>query len=230
MTNISFSIDKDIFEKHPGFRRAIIIARNVKNEGDLSREIDEQTNAIKLLDPEDQRLVAWRDAFIAEGMKVRDFRPSIIALVKRIHGDKPLGSINTIVDIGTIVSLKYVLPAGAHPILSDTHSVSLERARGDEVDVTLEGKTELVPKGEVVLKDNGRLASRRWVWRQTPLSRIGNETTDFFLNIDALPVTDEETLDEAVRFSQDLITATLGVETVAFVLGKEKTSEEVSLK
>lgn len=220
MNHITFSVDKGIFEKHSGFRRAIIVARDVVNKGDLGSLIDEQTGAIRSISLEDPRLLAWRDVFADEGMKVRDFRPSIIALVKRIQADKPLGSINTIVDIGTIVSLKFVLPAGAHPILSDTQDVSLERANGDEIDITLDGKTEIVPKGEVVLKDNGRLATRRWVWRQTPLSRIDNETTDFFLNIDALSVTDDETLEEAVKFSQELIRSTLGVETIAFILSK----------
>jgi len=229
MNKLTFSIDKEIFKKHPGFRRAIIIARNAQNKGDLTSQIDEQIEAVKTLDPEDARLTAWREAFAIEGIKVRDFRPSIIALVKRIQADKPLGSINTIVDIGTIVSLKFVLPAGAHPILPDTTHVSLERADGNEIDVTLDGKTETVPKGEIVLKDNGRLATRRWVWRQTPLSRIDNKTTDFFLNIDALSVTDDETLEQAIQFSQALIQTTFGVETAAIILNREKTSEEVSL-
>lgn len=141
MNSLTFSIDKTIFEKHPGFRRVVIVARNVTNEGGLSSEIDEQIAGIKALDVDDLRLVAWREAFANEGMKVRDFRPSIDALVKRIQADKPFGSINKIVDVGTVVSLKFVLPAGAHPILPDTREISLERAEGDEIDVTLDGKT-----------------------------------------------------------------------------------------
>ena len=218
MNTLTFSVDKNIFEKHPGFRRVVIVARNVTNEGGLSGQIHEQIAAIKGLDVDDPRLTAWREAFAHEGMKVRDFRPSIDALVKRIQADKPFGSINKIVDVGTVVSLKFVLPAGAHPILTDTQKISLERAEGDEVDVTLDGKTELVPKGEIVLKDNSRLATRSWVWRQTPLSRIDSQTTDFFLNIDALSVTNDATLNEAVRFSQELIQSTLGVGTSVAIL------------
>ena len=153
MNNLTFSVDREIFEKHPGFRRAIIVARDILNEGDLGSLINEQLVAVKALSPEDPRLVTWREAFALEGMKVRDFRPSIDALVKRIQADKPFGSINKIVDIGTIVSLKFVLPAGAHPILSDTQTVSMERASGEEIDVSFDGKTEPVPKGEIVLKD-----------------------------------------------------------------------------
>lgn len=218
MSTLTFSVDEEIFEKHPGFRRAIIIAHNVINEGGLGNQIDEQIAAIKTLDIDDPRLTAWREAFVIEGLKVRDFRPSIDALVKRIQANKPFGSINKIVDVGTIVSLKFVLPAGTHPILADTREISLKRAGGDEIDVTLDGQQELVPKGEIVLQDNGRLATRRWVWRQTPLSRIDGQTTDFFLNIDALSVINDETLNEVIRFSQELIQSALGVETSIVIL------------
>lgn len=227
MDTITFSADKDIFEKHFGFRRVVIVARKVSNEGGLGDQIDEQITSIKILDIDDPRLTAWREAFANEGMKVRDFRPSIDALVKRIQANKPFGSINKIVDVGTIVSLKFVLPAGAHPILPDTLEVSLERAEGDEIDVTPDGKTDLVPKGEIVLKDNGRLATRRWVWRQTPLSRIDGQTTDFFLNIDALSITNDKTLDEAIRFSQELIQSTLGVETSVVILNADNPTATV---
>ncbi|MFY9228111.1 MAG: phenylalanine--tRNA ligase beta subunit-related protein [Candidatus Microsaccharimonas sp.] len=229
MNTLTFRADKEIFEKHPGFRRAVIVVRDVSNKGDLSDQVQEQVASIKALDPQDVRLTAWSEAFAVEGMKVRDFRPSIIALVKRIQADKPFGAISTIVDIGTIASLKFVLPAGAHPILADTTDVTLEYATGDEIDISLEGKTEIVPAGELVLKDNGRIATRRWVWRQAPISRIDNKTTDFYLMLDALSVISDETLSEAVQFSQDLIQSVLGVKTEAFVLSKEKTSEEVSL-
>lgn len=229
MNKITFKVDSTIFQKHPDFRRAIITVRGVVNSGDLGNEIGTEVEQIKSLSPDDERLTVWREAFASEGMKVRDFRPSIDALVKRIQADKPFGSINPIVDIGTVVSLKFVLPAGAHPILSDTQEVSLEPANGDEVDTTLDGKTEAVNRGEIVLKDNGRLASRRWVWRQTPLSRIGNGTTDFFLNIDALGAIDDNKLNEAIVFAQDLISSTFGIETKAIILSSQNPEETLEL-
>lgn len=227
MNKVTFSIDTNIFETHPGFRRAVIVARGVKNGDGLTSNVAEQVVAVKSLAADDPRLLMWRDAFSKEGLKVRDFRPSIDALVKRIQADKPFGSINTIVDVGTIVSLKFVMPAGAHPILEDTQKVSLERANGQEADVAPDGKTETVPAGEIVLKDNGRLAARRWVWRQTPLSRIDEATTDFFLNIDALPIIDDATLDEAVSFSRQLVESTFGVDTTAIILSEGTASVTV---
>lgn len=229
MNKITFKVDGTIFQKHPDFRRAIIIASGVVNSGDLSNEISTEVEHIKTLNPDDERLTVWREAFASEGMKVRHFRPSIDALVKRIQADKPFGSINPIVDVGTVVSLRFVLPAGAHPILGDTQEISLEPANGDEVDTTLDGRTEAVNQGEIVLKDNERLASRRWVWRQTPLSRIGNDTTDFFLNIDALSVIDDDKLNEATAFAQDLIKRTFGIETKAIILSSQNSEETLEL-
>ncbi|MFZ1301436.1 MAG: phenylalanine--tRNA ligase beta subunit-related protein [Candidatus Microsaccharimonas sp.] len=227
MSEITFKIDKTIFLKHPGFRRVIIIAEGIQNTGNLTAEIDQQIQAIKAVNPEDPRLVSWREAFLAEGIKLRDFRPSIDALVRRIQADKPFGSINPIVDVGTIVSLKYLLPAGAHPILADSQDISLERADGTEVDVTLDGKTEQVQAGEIVLKDNGRLAARRWVWRQTPLSRIDNNTTGLFLNIDALAVASDTELNEAIGFAENLIKETFGVATQTIILSAKNPTQEI---
>lgn len=221
MKTITLKVDGTIFLRHPGFRRAIIVAKGVENKGDLGREISREVEQVKSLNPDDGRLTVWREAFAREGMKVRDFRPSIDALVKRIHTDKPLGSINPIVDVGTVVSLKFVLPAGAHPILNDTSEVSLEPASGDETDVTLDGKSEVVNRGEIILKDSGRLASRRWVWRQTPLSRISSDTTDFFLNIDALSIINDNELNEAVSFARSLIKLTFGIETTVIILSSQ---------
>src|SRR5690606_16831845 len=144
-----------------------------------SEDVKERVDTIKDMDLQDARLVSWREAFAREGMKARDFRPSIDSLARRAIAGKPFGSISPIVDIGTIVSLEFVVPAGAHPILPDTRTVDLTRARGDENDVTLDGKEEIVPQGEIILKDTDRPAARRWVWRQTPLSRIDQDTTSF---------------------------------------------------
>ncbi len=229
MNKITFKVDHTIFQKHPDFRRAIIIAKGVNNKGDLSNEIRREVEQVKRLSPDDKRLTAWREAFAREGMKVRDFRPSVDALVKRIQANKPFGSINPIVDIGTIVSLKFVLPAGAHPILSDTQEVSLEPANGDEVDTTLDDRSETLSRGEIVLKDNGRLASRRWVWRQTALSRIGNDTTNFFLNIDALGVTDGHELNEAITCAQDVIRHTFGIDTKTIILSSHNLEETLEV-
>lgn len=222
MREISFSVDSSIFDKHQGYRRAIVVAKDVSNIGDLSERVEESVDQLRGVDLQDARLVSWREAFLQEGMKARDYRPSIDALARRVLSGKPFGSINPIVDVGTIVSLETVAPAGAHPILPGTKSIDLVRADGDEVDITLDGKEEVIPRGEIILKDTGRPATRRWVWRQTSFSRISQNTTGFFLNIDALDCVSDEDLKKSIELAEELILGTFGIEAMHFVIDKAK--------
>jgi DNA/RNA-binding domain of Phe-tRNA-synthetase-like protein len=211
---ITFSIDKQIFDSFPEYRRAILVVSGADNKqaSALGEAITKVAQTVKdAVSLEDPRIVAWREAFATLGIKVHDFRPSVDALVRRIHNDKPLGSINPIVDLGTVISLEFVLPAGAHPILSDTADVRLGIATGQEVELS-DGAhpNESVPAAEPILLDNERVATRRWVWRQTSQSRINGDTHNFYLNIDALGVIDEPTLQAAVARATEIIASVLG--------------------
>jgi DNA/RNA-binding domain of Phe-tRNA-synthetase-like protein len=225
---INFSVDPRIFAKFPEYRRAILVVAGVSNKpfSVLNDEISEATKTVKdTVILEDSRLAAWREAFANFGIKTRDFRPSVDALVRRVLNNKPLGSISPIVDIGTVVSLKFVLPAGAHPILNDTKEVTLRLASGDEVEVS-DGThpNEAIPLGEPILLDNQRAATRRWVWRQTSQSRIDENTTKFFLNIDALDIIDKSTLEGAMSYAAEIISKTFGVTSQSIVLSTNNSS------
>lgn len=233
MKTINFSVDKAIFDKFPKYRRAIVVVAGADNSVNSDLENDIANLAIIVqneITTDDPRIVSWREAFSMLGIKARDFRPSIDALVRRIHNNKPLGSINPIVDIGTLVSLKFVLPAGAHPILDDTQSVRLCLAEDNLVELS-DGMhaAEEVPLREVILLDNERVATRRWVWRQTSQSRIDNKTTNFFLNIDALEVIDEQELVKAIELSKELIQKLFGCESTVVILSTESPNADVEI-
>lgn len=219
---ITFSIDKKIFDSFPAYQRAILVVSNVNNNQltKLNESIANEAIRIKSsISLEDPRLIAWRDAFTMLGIKVRDFKPSIDALIRRILNDKPLGSINPIVDIGTVISLQFLLPAGAHPILSDTTDVRLVVANGNDVELGDSiHPSEEVPAGEIVLLDSNRVATRRWVWRQTNLSRINDKTRDFYLNIDLLDMSLQEqdvVIEKALKLVRDVFVVDCSVITLS---------------
>lgn len=222
MKQVTFKINKEIFEAVPGYRRAIIIASGIDNTKpvpQLGNEVAEITDMVRAtITNEDHRIVAWREAFKSIGIKPRDFRPSIDALIRRIVSGKPLGSINPLVDIGTVISLKYTLPAGAHPLLDDTREVVLRFAHKGEFRVSEDNKTVEVPEEEVILVDTGRVATRRWVWRQTESSRITPTTRNLYFNIDALECIDEATLQAAIKDTQDLLRTAFKVNSQVVVL------------
>lgn len=231
---IKFSVDPQIFSRFPEYRRAILVVTGISNQqpSTLGEEIADITKTVKeSVTLEDDRLVVWREAFSNFGMKPRDFRPSVDALVRRVLNDKPLGSISPIVDVGTVLSLKFVLPAGAHPILDDTKEVMLKLATGSEVEIS-DGihPNEAVPAGEPILLDNQRVATRRWVWRQTSQSRIDEDTTGFFLNIDALGVIDASTLNEIVEQAKATIQRALSKDSKLLILSVSNPTETIDLE
>ena len=78
------------------------------------------------------RLASWREAFRQLGYKPGDFRPSIEALLRRVLRGQELPSINALVDIGNIVSLRHLLPVGGHAIDVLTRDIALRPASGAE--------------------------------------------------------------------------------------------------
>lgn len=222
MREVTFEIDRKIFELSPNYRRAIVIAKQLDNTVAaplLNKEIADLTHYIKAtVTNKDARIATWRAAFKAANIKPGDYRPSVDALVRRILNDKPLGSISPIVDIGTIISLRYLLPAGAHPLLEDSTNVTLTITHGDEFIESRDGMSETIPDGEIVLLDTGRVATRRWVWRQTNISRIDNATSALYMNIDALECIDEPTLKKAIEDTERLLSSTFDAQTKTIIL------------
>ena len=81
---------------------------------------------------ETPRIKSWREAYRSFGAKPSEFRSSIEALVRRVLRHEPLPSINALVDIGNVVSLRHLVPAGGHAIDVLTGDIALRPATGRE--------------------------------------------------------------------------------------------------
>ena len=124
MTEIQYSIADEIFNRFPEFMRGVVVARDVMNRASppelvkLLREAEaqlrEQVNAETLIT--DPRIVSWREAFRSLGIKPSEYRPSLEAMARRVINGNELPSINALVDIGNIISLRRLLPVGGHSL------------------------------------------------------------------------------------------------------------------
>jgi DNA/RNA-binding domain of Phe-tRNA-synthetase-like protein len=142
-----------------------------------------------------ERIKSWRDAYRLFGAKPAKFRSSIEGMVRRVLNNNELPAINTVVDIGNILSIRHIITAGAHAIDVVTGDISLKRASGEE-SFTPFGTdiTEKTEPGEIIFTEGKNCLVRRWSWRQAEHTSIKNSTTAFEMNIDGLPpVTREET-------------------------------------
>lgn len=232
---ITISISNEIFEIVPGYRRVVLVAQGFKN-GPSSPQLkqlleQEMENVRQKLTVDDPRLVAWREAFQKAGIKPNKFRPSIDALARRVLNGNSLPSISAAVDIGTILSLRHVLPCGAHSLNDVRDELVLRKATGIEQFIPFGAdQAEPIAPGEVIFTDGNLVATGKWAWRQARHTIIQPTTTAFELNIDALEVIEDQALETIVADAQGLVTQFLGVETDAHRLDQSTASTVIEIK
>jgi DNA/RNA-binding domain of Phe-tRNA-synthetase-like protein len=203
MGNPFYSIDNAIFGMFPGYCRGVVLAFDIRIADSPAELLSMLRDAEKALhnlvnadDPASHpRINSWREAYRLFGAKPAKFRSSIEGMVRRVLNGNELPTINTVVDIGNILSLKYIITAGAHAIDVVKGDISLTRATGEE-SFTPFGTdiTEQTEPGEIIFTEGNNCLVRRWSWRQAEHTSMKSSTTAFEMNIDGMPpVTRDET-------------------------------------
>jgi DNA/RNA-binding domain of Phe-tRNA-synthetase-like protein len=196
MNTIKYVISEDIFIKFPSYLRGCVVARELKNRmspPELTLQLRSSEEKVRQRLNLDQvvsepRLNSWREAFRKVGMKPADFRPSVEGLVRRVLHGQEIPSINALVDIGNIISLRHLLPAGGHAIDQLNEDMHLRMASGEEEFVPFgSDQMEHPEKGEIILAVGNTVLTRRWIWRQANFTLTLPETTALVFNLDALP-------------------------------------------
>ena len=124
MASIAFSISDDVFARFPEYVRGVVVAYDVTNGPtplDLVAQLRVAEASVRsrltletlIAEP---RIAAWREAFRKIGVKPSEYRASVEAMARRALRDQELPAINTLVDIGNILSLRYLVPVGGHAI------------------------------------------------------------------------------------------------------------------
>ena len=143
---------------------------------------------------------SWREAYRSLGVKPADYRPSMEALARRVLRRDPLPLINTLVDLGNLVSLRRLIPAGAHAVDVLTGDISLRPATGAEVFEPFGADTVEHPQpGEFIFVEGGTVLTRRWTWRQAKHTLVTPATTAVEINVDGLPPVTAGEVDDTCR-------------------------------
>ena len=189
-----FVYDRDVAERYPGIRAGLVHAAGLAN-GPSSPELlqeyrAEQRAAAERLSPtalaDLSSIVAWRRAFAAFGAKPTQYRSAAEALLRRLakHGDIP--SINCLVDLGNLVSIRYALPVAVVDLAGIDGGITVRFATGAERFTDLGSAEPVAPEpGEVVFVDRAGVAcARRWCWRQSAQSATGPATTETLIVVE----------------------------------------------
>ncbi|WP_190814580.1 B3/B4 domain-containing protein [Saccharopolyspora pogona] len=191
----SASVADGVFRLRPDYRALLVLAEGlVPGSSDaLSDQLlsDAELKIARKLDgrrPEElEELAAWREAYRAFGAKPQRTRPSVEALVRRV--DAGLPRIDRITDTYNAISVAHLLPLGGEDADKYVGPPQLARATGEEEFETFaEGQPVIEsPKtGEVVWKDDAGVTCRRWNWRQSTRTHIGDRTVRALFILDGL--------------------------------------------
>ncbi|MDP6452995.1 MAG: phenylalanine--tRNA ligase beta subunit-related protein [SAR202 cluster bacterium] len=231
---MNYSVSQEIFEQFPGYVRGVVIARGVSN-GDsppelvyLLREAEDSARGVMegFNIAEHPRIAAWRAAYRWFGARPSDFRCSIEAMSRRLVRGDSLPTINRLVDIGNVISLRHVLSAGCHALDVAQGDFELRPARGSESFVPLgSSESESPEPGEIILVEGDEtVLTRRWTWRQGQHTATTSDSTAVELNVDGLPPVEFSEVSDACAEATELILRFSGGEiSTQFLTGENPT-------
>jgi DNA/RNA-binding domain of Phe-tRNA-synthetase-like protein len=193
MTHV-FGYDPEVIDRYPGIRAGVIHATGLTNgvsPPELTAEyMAEQRAAIvrvaETAIAEIPSIAAWRRAFSRFGVKPTQYRSAAEALLRRLTKQGDIPSINTLVDIGNLISIRYAIPVAVFDQATISQPTTVQFAAGDEQFTDLGSSEAIHPEpGEVVFADgDGIVSARRWCWRQSAQSATGPTTVDALVVIE----------------------------------------------
>jgi DNA/RNA-binding domain of Phe-tRNA-synthetase-like protein len=210
-----FSYDNEVTDRFPNVVGGVIHADGVAN-----RSTPAELTAAFLAEQHSVRerigdtplselptLAAWRSVFRGFGVNPTKYRCAAEALLRRLTKQGELPTINTLVDLANLVSIRYALPV----VVFDQRAVNgltvVRLAHGGESWSDLGSSEAQHPEaGEVIFCDDDEVVSaRRWCWRQSRASAAGDDTTEILVTVEGHHDTAADDIDRALRDLQSLL-------------------------
>ncbi|GAC1359869.1 MAG: phenylalanine--tRNA ligase beta subunit-related protein [Ktedonobacteraceae bacterium] len=211
----TFRYHPDLLARYPSLVGGVILARGMTNRPtppELQQSYQAEQEEIKRRIGETPlselpSLAAWRRAFSAFNVNPTQYRSAAEALLRRLTKKGDIPSINTLVDIGNLVSIRHALPVAVFDTRSLTGAVSVHFASGVERYTTLgQDEVEHPEPGEVVFSDEtGLVIARRWCWRQSEQSAAQLDTSHAIITVEAHHLNGREDVAAALAELQTLL-------------------------
>lgn len=190
---MKFIVSEKVFDALEDVCFGVVIAKGVDNRGNNTSVNELLKTSIgyiegKFLDKkvkECEEILPYREAFKKIGINPNQNMSSIEAMASRIAKKKGFPNINTIVDLGNAVSLKYLVPLGAHDMESASEDIYVRFSEEGDLFVPFgETEAETLKEGELIYSVGDKVKTRRWIWRQSEEGKITEESKNIFFPID----------------------------------------------
>ena len=174
------------------------------------RSVKDRIGAMQL--SEIESLSAWRSVFRTFGVDPTKYRSAAEALLRRLVKKGDIPSINSLVDICNLISIRYALPVAAFDAQQLREVITVRFADGSESFLAHDqDEIEHPERGEVIFcDDTGLVFARRWCWKQSRQSVVTGETNLAVITIEAQHPGGRQSINNALNELYELMQLYLG--------------------
>jgi len=227
-----FCYSPEIIARYPDVVGGVIVLRDVHNkpsppEFTAIYEAEQKTikeriggDSLSTIDS----IAAWRRAFREFGVEPTQYRCSAESLLRRLTKKGDIPSINLLVDIGNLVSIRHALPIAVMNTRAVQGEITVKFADGSERYTELNDTEVKHPEvGEVVFTDDtGLVLARRWCWRQSDHSATREDSKSVLVTIEAQHHGSRSLVEEAQADFLELVNDFMPAPAVAGVVDKSR--------
>lgn len=208
MTAVALSIE-ELIERFPGYRVAVVAARDLVIPGKPPQEIDDfvRTAERAIADEwggrpvsEISEVAAWRQAYKDFGIRKTSYRPSVERLIRHIQRHGALPRVNPLVDFYNAVSIAFRMPAGADDLDKVAPPLAFRFSKPEDSFIALgdkEARNDPPKTGEVVYADQQHVLCRRWNWYQDDRTATSAATRNAVITIQSMSGAGERLVEDA---------------------------------
>ncbi len=210
-----FGYDHEILERYPTVVGGVIHADGVINRpapAELTAAFQAEQASVRVRLGETPlselpTLAAWRGVFRSFGVDPTKYRSAAEALLRRLTKQGELPSIDALVDLANLVSIRYALPVAVFDQRGVAGGTTVRLAHGGERWADLgSSATEHPEPGEVIFSDDEeQVSARRWCWRQSRASAASEDTTEILVTVEGHHAAAPDDIDRALRDLEALI-------------------------
>ena len=228
---MKLDISAEVFAKFPGLNIGVVVIKGANNRGQSreiakliersEREIREKYKLETL--SQQHKIQVWRKAYSAFGAKPKKYKSSVESLYWMILKGMPLRSINKIVDIYNLISLKHMVPVGGDDIDKVEKSIILKFAEGGEPFQPLNSSDmTAAKKGEVIYADEVEVLCRPWNWRECDKSKLTEASRNVVLVAEGLPPVSQKEMGQIIGELSQLVIKYCGGQSTIEILNPAK--------
>jgi DNA/RNA-binding domain of Phe-tRNA-synthetase-like protein len=211
---MKYTIDKSVFELNKQIKFGILIGENIENSKTTvsdEERLRQAENKMRVeIKPENLRSLhnveLYRDVMLKSGINPNKYPPSVEAMFKRIIKGGQLPVINALVDLCNAVSIENGISLGGHDLRDIHQDLEVRYSRKGDIFLPFGAvEYEEVPEGELVFTSGNVVQTLKWVWRQSELGKLTNESSNVFFQLVGFEYNDDSHLKKSMDEIENLV-------------------------